>query len=139
MNEMKKKSEKEKTAKEGVGLRFRKFREEIGRVQREMGEELNISQSTVANIERGKAFPNITYLHYFYHKYRLNINWLLTGRGQMFFQGKSVDKNYLELINLMQVPIIEQMIFAKLTEVKVVLKDEIEAFYKEREEDIDSG
>ena len=46
----------------------------------------------------------------------------------MFFEGKSVDKKYLELINLMQVPVIEQVIFAKLTEIKVLMKNEIALF-----------
>lgn len=136
---MKEKPEKERNAKESVGARFRKFREEINKRQHQLGEELNISQSTVANIERGNAFPNISYLHYFYQKYSLNINWLLTGRGKMFFHGKSINEKYYELINLMQVPVIEQVIFAKLTEIKVLMKNEIDAFYKENQEESDAG
>lgn len=122
-------TEKEIESKESIGSRFRRFRESIGKAQHELGAELNISQSTVANIERGKAFPNITYLNYFYKTYQLNINWLLTNEGEMFHKSKITDERYLELIDLMQVPPVEQLIFSKLVELKALLKNEIKTFY----------
>ena len=128
-------SNKEIEVKEEIGSRFRLFREDIGKAQHELAAELKISQSTIANIERGKAFPNINYLHYFYNNYQLNINWLLIGQGDMFSKGKVMDEKYLELIDLMQVPVIEQLILAKLIEIKVLLKDEIKAFYDKKNEE----
>jgi transcriptional regulator with XRE-family HTH domain len=125
-------SKKEIEAKEEIGSRFRQFRDRIGKAQHELAAELKISQSTIANIERGKAFPNINYLHYFYNNYQLNINWLLIGQGDMFSKGKAMNQKYLELINLMQVPVIEQVILAKLIEIKALLKDEIKAFYDKK-------
>jgi transcriptional regulator with XRE-family HTH domain len=125
-------SKKEIETKEEIGSRFRQFRESIGKAQHELAAELKISQSTIANIERGKAFPNINYLHYFYNNYQLNINWLLIGRGEMFSKGRIMNERYLELINLMQVPVIEQVILAKLIEIKALLKDEITAFYDKK-------
>jgi transcriptional regulator with XRE-family HTH domain len=128
-------SKKEIEKKEEIGSRFRRFRESIGKVQHELAAELKISQSTIANIERGKAFPNINYLHYFYNNYQLNINWLLIGQGDMFSKGKTMNEKYRELINLMQVPVIEEIILAKLTEIKALLKDEIKAFYGKKNEE----
>jgi transcriptional regulator with XRE-family HTH domain len=129
MKAKKKKPEKEIESKESIGNRFRRFRESIGKAQHELGAELSISQSTVANIERGKAFPNITYLNYFYRTYQLNINWLLTNEGEMFYKSRFADKRYLELVELMQVPPVEQLIFSKLVELKALLKNEIKTFY----------
>jgi len=53
----------------------------------------------------------------------------------MFTKGKVMDEKYLELIDLMQVPVIEQLILAKLIEIKVLLKDEIKAFYDKKNEE----
>ena len=122
------------SAKRDIGSRFRLFRESIDKAQHEIATELNISQSTIANIERGKAFPNINYLHYFYTGYYLNVNWLLTGQGKMLYKGDPINEKYLELMNLMQISMIEQVIFAKLVELKVLLKDEIKAFQQKEGE-----
>jgi transcriptional regulator with XRE-family HTH domain len=121
--------------KEEIGDRFRQFRESIGKAQHELAGELNVSQSTIANIERGKAFPNINYLHYFYNNYQLSINWLLIGRGEMLTKGRNMNEKYQELINLMQVPVIEQLILAKLAEIKALLRNEIKAFYDKKSEE----
>ena len=50
----------------------------------------------------------------------------------MFSKGRTMNEKYLELINLMQVPVIEQVILAKLIEIKALLKDEITAFYDKK-------
>ncbi|MCP4146211.1 MAG: helix-turn-helix transcriptional regulator [bacterium] len=115
-------------AKKEVGRRFRRFRESIEKAQYELAEELGISQSTIANIERGKAFPNINYLHNFYHKYNLNINWLITGEGEMLTVLSPVNAKYFELFNLMQIPSIEHVILAKLIELKALLREEVRDF-----------
>lgn len=118
-------------AKQEIGDRFYQFRKSIGKAQHQLASELNVSQSTIANIECGKAFPNLTYLQHFYRRYRLNINWLFTSQGNMFADQKNAKDEYLELINLLQVPMIEQIIMAKFIETKALLKDHIERFYQE--------
>lgn len=123
-------SEKTTEAKEKVGDRFHRFRDTLGKAQHELGNELKVSQSTIANIERGKSFPNINYLHYFYFTYRLNINWLLTGDGDMFLKEKDEDDSYVDLVNMMQVPLIEKIILAKLVESKALLREEIRTYFK---------
>lgn len=138
--------------KKEVGKRFRKFREEIKKAQHELASELSIYQSTITNIERGKTFPNIKYLQYFYHKYHLNINWLLTDEGEMFVHHYHTNPNaisvmdchleyndprylqYAELFNYMQVPEVEQVILARLTEAKALFKEQIADFFAQMEE-----
>ncbi|HLP48362.1 MAG TPA: XRE family transcriptional regulator [Candidatus Kapabacteria bacterium] len=142
-----------------IGKRFRKFREEIKKAQHELAAELNIYQSTITNIERGKTFPNIRYLQHFYKKYQLNINWLLTNEGDMLVFHYHTNPNalsvmdchlnyndprymqYAELFNYMQVPEIEQVILSRLTESKAIFKDQIADYFtkkqaKEESEDI---
>ncbi len=127
-------STKEKEFKKKVGSRFRQFRESIGKAQHHVAAELNISQSTIANIERGKAFPNINYLHYFYSNHHMNVNWLITNQGEMVYNRKPGQDKYSELIHLMKIPMIEQVILAKLIELKALLKDDIQAFWLQEEE-----
>jgi transcriptional regulator with XRE-family HTH domain len=130
-----------------IGKRFRRFRESINKAQHELAAELNIYQSTITNIERGKTFPNIRYLIHFYKKYQLNINWLLTNDGDMLVYHYHTNPNavsvmdchiryndpkymqYAELFNYMQVPEIEQVMLARLTETKALFRDQIAEFY----------
>ncbi len=117
-------------SKKEVGTRFRQFRAAIHKAQHEIAEEVNVSQSTIANIEGGKAFPNLIYLHHFYYKYRLDINWILTGQDDMFIKRDDVPEKYNELLNLLRIPIIEQVINAKLIEARALLKDNIKTYFE---------
>lgn len=139
--------ELENPIKRDIGKRFRQFRESIKKAQHELAAELNIYQSTITNIERGKTFPNIRYLLHFYKKYQLNINWLLTNDGEMLIYHYHTNPNavsvmdchiryndpkymqYAELFNYMQVPEVEQVILARLVEFKALFKDQIADFY----------
>ncbi len=136
-----------------VGRRFRTFRESLRKTQLVLANELHVYQSTITNIEKGKTFPKISYLTHFYETYRLNMNWLMTGKGEMLvpelldkhgnpiFAGGHIKpddpmyQKYVELLTLMQIPVIEQIILAKLMEMKVLLKDEIKEFQTKLETD----
>jgi transcriptional regulator with XRE-family HTH domain len=148
---------KESTIKQEVGKRFRKFREEIKKAQHELAAELDIYQSTITNIERGKTFPNIKYLRHFYNKYNLNVNWLLSNEGEMLVAQYHTNPNavsvmdchipyndpryekYTELLNYMQVPDVEQIILARLTEAKALFRDKIEEFFAQQEQEEETG
>lgn len=137
--------------KKEIGKRFRKFRDDISKAQHHLASELSIYQSTITNIERGKTFPNIRYLQHFHEKYKLNLNWLLSNEGEMLILHYRTNPNassvmdchiryedpkyhqYAELMNYMQVPAVEQVILAKLTEVKALFKAEIDAYFAEQE------
>lgn len=119
--------------KKEIGTRFRQFRAAIHKAQYEMAEELHVTQSTIANIEGGKAFPNLTYLRHFYDNYQLDIIWLLTGDNDMFIKRDDSPEKYSELLNLLQVPLIEQLINARLIEAKVLLKDSIKSYFEKKE------
>ena len=132
--------------KKQTGKRFRQFRESINKTQNQLAKELNVYQSTITNIEVGKTFPNIKYLVHFHETYNLNPTWLMTGQGDVFVRieerisaaasllpchvPKKSPKyeSYVELMEHMQVPEIEQIILAKLVELKVFAKDEIKKF-----------
>ena len=126
--------------KKEIGHRFKRFRQTIKKSQKQLADELQLYQSTITNIEVGKTFPNTAYLRYFYDKYRLNADWLINGKGDMlhsdlkalktafhllFGLDKQYFHQYFELIHLMKVPVIREVIFGKLVEMKKIAKDEI--------------
>lgn len=140
------KKEKDNELKKKIGERFKKFRKSIDKAQHHLAEELGVFQSTITNFELGKTFPNIGYLYRFYEKYGLNIHWLFTGQGYKFIHdiperpdlsyimesapifGGTRYNDYMDLLKHMQLPEIEKIIFAKLTELKEIYKKKIAKF-----------
>ncbi|MCP4219459.1 MAG: hypothetical protein GY765_32795 [bacterium] len=112
-----------------VGLRFMLFRKAVEKDNCEFAAELRLTEDKVADIEAGILSPEITQLHILHYRYKLNINWLLTGTGFMFV-GKDSEKplvgKYSELLALMEVPAVAQAIGAALLEIKALLELEKE-------------
>ncbi len=147
---MTKEDKKDAALKKEIGRRFKEFREFIKKSQDQLVDELQVSQSLIYYIETGKSFPGYPLQYYLHRRYHLSLNWLITGIGgmimspeeelkyaeltQLFSHIDETDprfKAYMELKRLMNIPVIEQIIFAKLEEVKIIAAEEIEAFLKE--------
>lgn len=126
--------------KKGIGIRFRVFREIIDRTHEQLAKELAAALSEIKDIENGKIFPGILCLHWLHEEYGLNINWLMTGIGGMF-NDKDPKKlgalisassslrsrsarlcQYMELVDLLEIPVVEASIMATLLEIKTLLK-----------------
>lgn len=140
-----------KKLKQDVGKRFKDFRVDKKKAQHILAAELKVHQSTITNIEHGTTFPKINYLEYFYQKYGLDINWIVTGNHEMFRKGfpGSTQPNvvlsphaqygepkfdqYVELHNLMKIPVIEQVVLAKLAECKILFKEEVKEFLEKQD------
>jgi transcriptional regulator with XRE-family HTH domain len=142
---------KEAAMKKAIGLRFKQFREFINKSQSKLAQELQVRQVVISEIETGKTFPGLNVQHYLYIQYNLNLNWLVRGSGEMIVSPakkfknadlhqllSQIDKNdpmyekVVELLNLLRIPVIEKIIFAKLEEIKVIAKKEIESFFEEK-------
>ena len=140
---------KDEALRKEIGLRFKEFRQAIKKTRHELVDELKICQSTISSIETGKCFPGITIQSYLYRQYHLNINWLLTGSGEMIISPEEdsktayisqlfsyIDENdprfekFVELFSLMRIPAIERVILGKLAEIKALAKEEIESFFE---------
>jgi transcriptional regulator with XRE-family HTH domain len=147
---MSKEDKKNAALKKVIGSRFKEFRWAIKKNQYELAKELKVCQATIASIETGNSFPGITFQNYLYDQYHMNINWLLTGKEDMLIsppeKTKENDipllfwhidesdprfKGYVELFNLMRVPVIERIILGKLAEIKALAEEEIKSFFEE--------
>jgi len=101
-----------------MGLRFKKFRDSLHKTQTQLAEQLDVYQSTITNIEVGKTFPGLKYLNFLGEAYGLNADWIVNGRGEMignyFPFPMDLVKKYSTLIDLMQVPVVAQLMLARL-------------------------
>lgn len=64
------------------GERVRYIRTEIAKKsQAGFARLLNVSQSSLANIELGRNMPGFLFCHLLHTSYAINLNWLFTGEG----------------------------------------------------------
>jgi transcriptional regulator with XRE-family HTH domain len=87
-----------------IGKRFKEIRKSLKLNQTELSNEIKLTQSAISQIEKNLISPSSEVLINISQAYKIDINWLLTGKGEMFLsdnkepQEKRVDNN--ELINL---------------------------------------
>ncbi len=74
---------KERTIQD-VGTRLREVRMALGYSQQYFSALLNTSAGFISEIEGSKKSPGIQLLYSLWRKFNININWLLTGKGNMF-------------------------------------------------------
>jgi len=131
----------EKLKKE-IGERFKVFRKATGKTQEELALELGAEPGDIAGIEAGQNFPPYYYIHFLSKHYHLNINWIFGGAGNLIYYNeldKSIDEltgtqaKIEELYSLLRVPEINNIILARLAELKISFKQHIKDYF-EREE-----
>ena len=73
--------------------RIRLLRETLGLTQRAMGEAIGLKDSTIATYEIGRSRPSGAALRAICDKFGVNMDWLLTGDGDMFVK-RSPDEEF---------------------------------------------
>lgn len=73
--------------------RFREIRKSLKLTLREMSQVLSIPLSTVSKYEQGVIKPGVEILSRVCLKYKVNLNWLLTGVGEMFLDGEELSRH----------------------------------------------
>jgi transcriptional regulator with XRE-family HTH domain len=71
--------------KEAVGERFALFRATLFQSRRQLAEEAGTTPDLMLLIEKGIIMPDLLFLEYYFREYCLNLTWLLTGNGNMFY------------------------------------------------------
>ena len=67
-----------------VGKRLKEVRINKGLTQVAIANVLSVSQTNYNRYEKGVVEPNIQFLQSFSREFNVNLNWLLTGQGEMF-------------------------------------------------------
>ena len=75
------------TDKEAFSSRFEKLLETLGVTAYQLAKHLNTNEAKISNIKNGKSLPGTEFFSQLlnYNK-AININWLLTGYGEIIFQ-----------------------------------------------------
>jgi transcriptional regulator with XRE-family HTH domain len=77
-----------------IALRFKEFRSKLNLSQKKLAESLNIRQSSIGAIEKGKSKPSLQTLQNLLTTHHLNANWLLSGQGPMLTTQFSTQKMF---------------------------------------------
>lgn len=71
---------------------LKKLRTELNLSAQKLADKLEVSQSSIAQYELGKREPNYNFLSQLYIKMGINLNWFVSGQGEMFIgQDKKPD------------------------------------------------
>ena len=122
----------ESEIKKKIGERLKIIRDTLKKSQKDIAIELGLNQSTISQIESGVNSPSFQILWHLMSVYQVSLDWLMTGHGTMRMQNKdlfsfirkgdSIDNRYIELLETMKDPDVEELIFAKLVEAKIIVK-----------------
>lgn len=69
---------------EQAGIRLRTAREELGLSIEEAVKGVDVTMMTLNDWERGFRSPQFTKLLHYVERYKINLNWVLTGTGRAF-------------------------------------------------------
>lgn len=82
--------------------RIKEIRQKIFVSQSNMEDCLNLSRNTLSAYERGKAFFKPHTLQLLCNNYKININWLLTGQGNMLLSDNEKSNTSQQLQKLQE-------------------------------------
>ena len=125
-------------------VRLKEIRKALKMTQDEFSAQLEVSKPTYVRYELGEMMPKVQFLSLLIKKFHINLNWLLSGKGERFlgesqpdisFINSKVfrDKRYLELLDLLNIPVVEEVLMAKLTEIKALFSPVIEEYHSQEE------
>lgn len=78
-----------------IGKRIKEIKTELHLTSSELAQKLNIPVRTIGSYEREEAQPGPKFLNALIDIFHININWLLSGRGNMYITKKTeCDINY---------------------------------------------
>lgn len=73
--------------------RLKAIRKAITMNQRDLAKKLEISCTSISEMEKGKYKPNFDFMYKLVKEYRVNLNYLMFGEGEMFMGEKPVSNN----------------------------------------------
>lgn len=72
---------------QAIGARLRTARETLGLTIEKIHQETGFSKSLISEAENGIKKPSSRYLFALVARFKVNINYILTGKGDMFMSG----------------------------------------------------
>lgn len=82
-----------------IGKRIKNLRNNLKITAKDFADVLQIPLRTIGSYERDEAQPSSKFFNALINIYRVNINWLLTGQGNVFLSEKAeIDMSFIALL-----------------------------------------
>ena len=79
---------------EQLANRLKKTRAKLGLNQKDFADSIATTQAAISRYEKGLRLPTADFLHKICETHKVNMNWFLSGTGEMFLiDEKKVEKN----------------------------------------------
>ena len=78
---------KEEKPYNDIGNNIKAIRKALGKTIQYMSEITGISRGYIADFERGVKLPTAKYIKYLYENFQVNVNYILSGEGDIFYGG----------------------------------------------------
>ncbi|MCP4138492.1 MAG: helix-turn-helix transcriptional regulator [bacterium] len=82
--------------KDEIGKRLAAIRKDLDISQVEMSQESGVSRGYIASVESGRQTPSFDFLVKISGRFSVSLDWLISGRGQMFMIGEDHFLNSLK-------------------------------------------
>lgn len=116
----------------------------------EFSKQLDISHSFLSQIISGKRKPSYEFLCALSIKFNVNLHWLFTGAGEMFYisndlgPGINLDKQFTdpevkELIDLLNVSKVKRSLLSYMDQLKEIFSMDIREYVRSKSGKIESG
>lgn len=86
-----------------IGQRLREIRTQSALTIEELSKMINIAPKTISNYERGERQASVEYLTLLYEHLNACLEWIVSGKGPMFFDIESGQKVFMD--NITYIPI----------------------------------
>lgn len=83
-----------------IGSRLSELRKRYGYTQKQVADELNLSQQVISNIERNATAPDVEFLQGVADLYMISLDELI-GRKNLFPKGSSYEQQILSVVETM--------------------------------------
>lgn len=70
---------------------LKKIRFELKMSARELADKMNVSTGSIQNYEAAKREPNYNFMVQLCNIFNVNLNWFVTGQGEMFIKKQPAD------------------------------------------------
>jgi transcriptional regulator with XRE-family HTH domain len=81
-----------------IGLRLQLIRKKLNLLQKDFAKSMDISNASLSEMEAGNAKPRFELIYNITSKYKVNINYLLHGEGEIFMSDEISRQSGLEIL-----------------------------------------
>lgn len=75
---------------------LKRLRHELRTTTQQFAEAVGVAANSINNYENGRRKPNFEFMELLLNVYNVNLNWFVSGKGQMFNEQNKTDLNQID-------------------------------------------